>query len=70
MVLECGGNGRSFFDPPARGNQWTNGGAGCAEWTGVRLRDVLNAAAGVKVERDLHRHYGVDMHLSGDPTVR
>src|SRR3954462_12331192 len=35
MVLECGGNGRSAFSPPARGNQWTNGGAGCAEWTGV-----------------------------------
>jgi DMSO/TMAO reductase YedYZ molybdopterin-dependent catalytic subunit len=31
MVLECGGNGRSFFTPQARGNQWTNGGAGCAE---------------------------------------
>jgi sulfite oxidase len=36
MVLECGGNGRAAFSPPARGNQWTNGGAGCAEWTGVR----------------------------------
>ena len=44
MVLECGGNGRSFFSPTARGNQWTNGGAGCAEWTGVRLSDVLKAA--------------------------
>ncbi|WP_275185125.1 molybdopterin-dependent oxidoreductase [Bradyrhizobium sp. CSA112] len=31
MVLECGGNGRAAFSPPARGNQWTNGGAGCAE---------------------------------------
>ncbi len=41
MVLECGGNGRSFFTPQARGNQWTNGGAGCAEWTGVRLATVL-----------------------------
>jgi DMSO/TMAO reductase YedYZ molybdopterin-dependent catalytic subunit len=66
MVLECGGNGRSFFDPPARGNQWTNGGAGCAEWTGVRLRDVL-AAAGVKSSAIYTAHYGVDLHLSGDP---
>lgn len=65
MVLECGGNGRSFFDPPARGNQWTNGGAGCAEWTGVRLRDVLNAA-GVKSSAIYTAHHGVDMHLSGD----
>ncbi|MFN4098349.1 MAG: sulfite oxidase [Pararhodobacter sp.] len=66
MVLECGGNGRSFFEPQARGNQWTNGGAGCAEWTGVRLRDVLQAA-GVKDSAIYTAHYGVDLHLSGDP---
>lgn len=65
MVLECGGNGRSFFDPPARGNQWTNGGAGCAEWTGVRLRDVLEAA-GVKDSAIYTAHHGVDLHLSGE----
>jgi DMSO/TMAO reductase YedYZ molybdopterin-dependent catalytic subunit len=40
MVLECGGNGRSFFEPKAEGNPWTNGGVGCAEWTGVSLSDV------------------------------
>src|SRR5690349_20512325 len=34
MVLECGGNGRSFFTPKAEGNPWTNGGVGCAVWTG------------------------------------
>jgi len=44
MVLECGGNGRSFFEPQAAGNPWTNGGAGCAEWTGVSLGDVLREA--------------------------
>jgi sulfite oxidase len=66
MVLECGGNGRSFFDPPARGNQWTNGGAGCAEWTGVRLRDVLEAA-GIGENAIYTAHYGADMHLSGEP---
>ncbi len=53
MVLECGGNGRSVFTPQARGNQWTNGGAGCAEWTGIALADVLKAA-GVKKSGDLH----------------
>jgi DMSO/TMAO reductase YedYZ molybdopterin-dependent catalytic subunit len=66
MVLECGGNGRSFFTPEARGNQWTNGGAGCAEWTGVRLIDVLKAA-GVKSSAVFSGHYGADPHLSGDP---
>ena len=65
MVLECGGNGRSFFSPPARGNQWTNGGAGCAEWTGVRLADVLKTA-GVKPSGIYTAHYAADLHLSGD----
>jgi sulfite oxidase len=65
MVLECGGNGRSFFTPQARGNQWTNGGAGCAEWTGVRLVDVLRAA-GVKPSAVFSGHYGADPHLSGE----
>jgi DMSO/TMAO reductase YedYZ molybdopterin-dependent catalytic subunit len=66
MVLECGGNGRSFFTPQARGNQWTNGGAGCAEWTGVRVADVLKAA-GLKPSAVFSGHYGADPHLSGDP---
>ena len=64
MVLECGGNGRSFFSPQARGNQWTNGGAGCAEWTGVRVADVLKAA-GVKDRlRKFTGHYGSDRSLA------
>ena len=36
LTLECGGNGRSEFDPPAKGNQWTVGAVSCANWTGVR----------------------------------
>ncbi len=66
MVLECGGNGRSFFSPPTSGNQWTNGGAGCAEWTGVSLADVLRTA-GVKPSGIYTANYGADTHLSGDP---
>ena len=65
MVLECGGNGRSFYSPKPSGNQWTNGGAGCAEWTGVRLGDVLKAA-GVKPSGIYTAHYSADLHLSGD----
>lgn len=63
LVLECGGNGRSFFTPQARGNQWTNGGAGCAEWTGVRLVDVLRSA-GVKSSAVFSGHYGSDRSLA------
>jgi sulfite oxidase len=66
MVLECGGNGRAFFTPQARGNQWTNGGVGCAEWTGYPLASVLRAA-GVKSSAVYTANYGTDVHLSGDP---
>jgi len=65
MVLECGGNGRAAFSPPARGNQWSNGGAGCAEWTGVALADVLKDAK-PKSSAIYTSHYAVDLHLSGE----
>jgi sulfite oxidase len=71
LMLECGGNGRSFFTPEARGNQWTNGGAGCPEWTGVRLADVLKAVA-PKPSAIYTAHYGADPTLAGDtdkPTI-
>src|SRR5690606_20617791 len=41
LVLECGGNGRKEFFPPTEGNQWDVGAVSCAEWTGIRLRDLL-----------------------------
>lgn len=66
LTLECGGNGRGFFNPPASGNQWTYGAVGCSEWTGVRLRDVLERA-GVQDNVVYTAHYGADGHLSGDP---
>ncbi|MEM8572052.1 MAG: sulfite oxidase [Pseudomonadota bacterium] len=66
LVLECGGNGRAAFDPPARGNQWTVGAVGCSDWTGVRLKDVLEAA-GVQDAAVYTAHEGADIHLSGDP---
>ena len=46
-VLECAGNGRSFYDPPVPGAQWRYGAVGNARWAGVRLADVLKKA-GVK----------------------
>ena len=66
LVLECGGNGRAFFDPPAQGDPWTYGAVGCSEWTGVRLADVLKAA-GVKANVVYTAHEGADTHLSGKP---
>ena len=67
LTLECGGNGRKEFNPPAKGNQWGTGAVGCASWTGVRLKDVLNAA-GIKDNAVYIGYYGKDVHLSGDRT--
>ena len=64
LQMECGGNGRSFFVPETRGNQWGNGAICNCAWTGVRLKDVL-AAAGLKPSAKFTGHYGADPHLSG-----
>ena len=64
LTLECAGNGRAFFEPPASGEQWTYGAVACTEWTGVRLSDVLTVA-GMKREAIYTAHYGADTHLSG-----
>jgi len=66
LVLECGGNGRSEFNPPAKGNQWTLGAVGCSKWTGVRLKDVLNDV-GLKNDAVYIGYYGKDIHLSQNP---
>jgi DMSO/TMAO reductase YedYZ molybdopterin-dependent catalytic subunit len=66
LTLECGGNGRAEFNPPARGNQWTTGAVGCPRWTGARLRDVLEQA-GIKTNAVYIGYYGADTHISGDP---
>lgn len=67
LQLECGGNGRSEFVPPASGNQWSTGAVGCPEWTGVRLKDVLDYV-GVEDDAVYVAYYGTDTHLSGDPS--
>tara|TARA_R110002049_G_scaffold329_16_gene1896 strand:- start:9561 stop:10781 length:1221 start_codon:yes stop_codon:yes gene_type:complete len=66
LTLECGGNGRSEFDPPAKGNQWTIGAVGCATWTGVRLKDVLKEV-GIKDDAVYIGYHALDQHLSRDP---
>ena len=66
LTLECGGNGRKEFNPPAKGNQWSTGAVGCSNWTGVRLKDVLEDV-GIKQDAVYVGYYGQDTHLSGDP---
>lgn len=48
-VLECSGNNRIFLKPQQSGLRWELGGVSNAEWTGVRLTDVLEKAG---VEND------------------
>ncbi len=49
--IECAGNGRGFYaslmNKPAEGGQWHLGAYGIAEWTGVKLKDLLTRA-GIK----------------------
>jgi len=40
-VVQCSGNGRAHHCPKVPGVQWDRGAVGNAQWTGVRLRDVL-----------------------------
>jgi DMSO/TMAO reductase YedYZ molybdopterin-dependent catalytic subunit len=46
-VNQCSGNSRSRLQPRVPGGQWGNGAMGNALWTGVKLREVLDAA-GIK----------------------
>ena len=44
VTLECAGNGRSGLHPPAEGEPWQYGAVSTAEWTGVPLVTLLEAA--------------------------
>ncbi len=46
-VIQCSGNGRSFFEPRVFGGEWGNGAMANVTWAGVRLKDVLDKA-GIK----------------------
>lgn len=64
-IIECAGNGRRFFKEAfgveGEGGQWRTGAIGCAEWTGVRLRDVLERAGLTNRARDIMPE-GLDDH--------
>jgi DMSO/TMAO reductase YedYZ molybdopterin-dependent catalytic subunit len=50
-TLECTGNGRFAFDPPADGEQWGLGAVSTAEWVGVPLTEILDRAGLTPGER-------------------
>ncbi|MBA2539461.1 MAG: sulfite oxidase [Deltaproteobacteria bacterium] len=52
-VLQCAGNGRGLFTPRVPGVQWRYGAMGNAEWTGVRLADLLTIVKPDKAAKHL-----------------
>ena len=65
-VMECAGNGRSFFQPGVAGMQWKYGAVGNARWTGVRLADLLKSA-GVKSGASQVLFNGADVPMGNVP---
>ena len=68
-VNECSGNSRSFFQPRVPGGQWGHGAMGNALWTGVRLRDLLDAA-GVKKGSVQVQFEGLERGVAGSEAAQ
>jgi DMSO/TMAO reductase YedYZ molybdopterin-dependent catalytic subunit len=64
-TLECAGNGRSAFDPPADGEQWRLGAVSTAEWAGVPLTEILDRA-GIRPEAHEVIFRGADRGRAGE----
>jgi DMSO/TMAO reductase YedYZ molybdopterin-dependent catalytic subunit len=58
-VLQCSGNGRAYHRPRVPGVQWERGAVGNAQWTGVRLRDILETV-GCRAEARHVQFQGAD----------
>lgn len=67
LTLECGGNGRAEFRPAASGNQWTTGAVACGDWTGIRVRELLDWV-GIREDAVYLAYHSADQHLTQDPT--
>ena len=57
VTMECAGNGRAHLTPRPVSQPWLTGAVGTADWTGVRLVDLLEAAGVTSA--------GVDVVFSG-----
>ena len=65
-MIECTGNGRGFYTPKVPGIQWGRGAVGHAEWTGVRVRDVLKLAGAAESAAFLETD-GADTGVASTP---
>lgn len=46
-VLQCSGNGRKYYEHGPSGSEWGVGACGCAMWSGVPLRAVVEHLGGL-----------------------
>ena len=67
-VLECAGNGRSFYRHKTDGLPWGLGAVGCLRFEGVRLADLL-ARAGLKSSAVYAGHESPDRTAAGKPAL-
>jgi sulfite oxidase len=67
-VLQCSGNGRSYFRPRVPGVAWEAGAMGQARWSGPRLCELLGEAGLQDRARYLHLHGADTMALPATPT--
>ena len=75
--LECTGNSRTRFSPPAEGTPWLNDAAGNAVWRGVALATVLELAQPLESAVDVvsqgadleSMRRGLPLHVAMDPDV-
>jgi len=69
-TMECAGNGRRFFmeayGVEAQGGQWGLGAIGTAQWSGVRLKELLERAGLVDGAREV-MPIGLDEHQVSRP---
>ena len=67
-ILQCSGNGRGFFEHKVRGSQWKTGAAACVFWTGVPMKEVVDACGGVDKDAVFMTSAGIDHEPTGlDP---
>jgi DMSO/TMAO reductase YedYZ molybdopterin-dependent catalytic subunit/mono/diheme cytochrome c family protein len=59
-VLQCSGNGRSYYQHGPSGSPWGTGAAGCAIWTGVWLKALVEALGGPVPEAAFLTSTGAD----------
>ncbi|MCJ2066106.1 molybdopterin-dependent oxidoreductase [Methylobacterium sp. J-088] len=67
-TMQCAGNRRADMRTvaPVSGDPWDGGAIGTADWTGVRLGDVLRAA-GITEGADLHVAFACHDTIQGHP---